>query len=107
MSSASSTVCPPGKYASSVREIGSSGPSVRSPPCECRCECSRGTIRNVTSGASKLRPSELAYFFSIMSLTSSTKSSSLIDTSVAEAPGLFTQIFRCSMLALIVGGPPK
>lgn len=61
-------------------------------------------IRNITSGESKLRPSELAYFFKIISLTSSTKSSSLIMTCVADDPGLFTHIFLRCILADIGGG---
>jgi len=76
--------------------MSSSGPRVRSPP---RC-ASRGTMRRVTSGESKLRPRELAYFRRIISRTSSTKSSSRICTSVAEALGRLTQIFRCNIWAL-------
>jgi hypothetical protein len=98
MINASATDCPPGKYASSVLPIGSSGPKVLS------C-ASLGTILNVTSGASKFLPNEFAYFFNIISRTSSTKSSSCIVTNVAEAPGLFTQILRETMFADIVAGP--
>lgn len=58
------------------------------------------TIRNVISGESNVFPSELAYFFKIISLTSSTKSSARICTSVADAFGRFTQIFRCNMAAM-------
>lgn len=92
MSRASFTVCPPGKYESSVVHMGSSGPSTRSwPACWL---LGRGTTLSVTSGESKLRPSEFAYFLRIMSRTSSTRSSSAIWTSVAEAPGRRTHIFR-------------
>lgn len=52
------------------------------------------------SGASNVLPSEFAYFLRIMSRTSSTKSSSRICTSVADALGRFTQIFRCNMAAI-------
>lgn len=67
-------------------------------------------MRSVRSGASNWRPRELAYLRRIISRTSSTRSSSLIVTSVAEAPGRFTQIFRVTMLPLIgsncsVGAP--
>jgi hypothetical protein len=61
-------------------------------------------MRRVTSGASKLLPSEFAYFLRIMSRTSSTRSSSRIWTRVAEALGRLTQILRCSMAALEAGG---
>jgi len=64
-------------------------------------------IRNVTSGESKVRPSELVYFFNMMSLTSSTRCSSLICINVADEPARFTQILRCSMLAVIAGASPK
>ena len=94
MTSASSTVWPPGKYRSRVRPICSSGLNALS------CLCSRGQIRSVTSGASKFLPRELAYFFSIISRTSSTKSSSLVATSVADACGRFTQIFRTTIVVL-------
>jgi len=42
----------------------------------------------------------LAYFFKIISRTSSTKSSSLICTSVADALGRLTHILRCIMLVM-------
>lgn len=94
MTRASSTDCPPGKYASRVRAMCSSGPKLRS----CRWG-SRGMILRAKSGASNWRPSELAYFLKIMSRTSSTKSSSLIVTMVADPPGRLTQILRVTMVA--------
>lgn len=79
-----------------VRHISSSGPRIRSVRCAC-CPCSTlVTIRSVMSGASMLRPRLLAYFFNIISRTSSTKSSSLICTRVAEAPGRRTHTFLCN-----------
>ena len=78
--------------------ISSSGPSTRSfllSPCS-----GLVVIDNVISGASKVLPKLLAYFLSIISRTSSTKSSSRICTRVAEAPGRLTHIFRCT-IALI------
>jgi hypothetical protein len=62
-------------------------------------------ILNVTSGASKFLPSEFAYFFRIISRTSSTRSSSWICTRVADCWGLLTHIFLLTMFALIVEGP--
>lgn len=50
----------------------------------------------VMSGASKVLPKEFAYLRRIISRTSSTKSSSRIWTSVADALGRLTQILRCS-----------
>lgn len=58
-------------------------------------------MRRVRSGASNWRPSELAYLRRIISRTSSTRSSSFIVTSVAEAPGRLTQILRMTMLPLM------
>lgn len=55
---------------------------------------------NVRSGASNVLPNELAYFLKIISRTSSTRSSSRIWTSVADALGLFTQILRCNIVAI-------
>lgn len=75
--------------------MGSSGPSIRS------CWFPLGLMRRVRSGASNWRPRELAYLRRIISRTSSTRSSSLIVTSVAEAPGLLTQILRMTMLPLM------
>lgn len=79
----------------------SSGPSRRS--AGVREASVRVMMRSVTSGESKLRPSELAYLRKIMSRTSSTKSSSLIITMVADAPGRLTHILRVNMLAGISG----
>jgi hypothetical protein len=58
-------------------------------------------MRNVRSGASNWRPSELAYLRRINSRTSSTKSSSLMVTMVADAPGRLTQSLRVTMFALM------
>lgn len=58
-------------------------------------------MRSVMSGASKVLPSELAYFLNIMSRTSSTKSSSLIWTRVADAPGRLTHILRRAEVAML------
>jgi hypothetical protein len=51
----------------------------------------------VRSGESNVRPREFAYLRKIRSRTSSTRSSSLIGTRVADAPGRFTQILRMTM----------
>jgi hypothetical protein len=56
------------------------------------------TILNSISGESKVFPREFAYFIKIMSRTSSTRSSSLIFTSVGEDPGLLTHTLRYNML---------
>lgn len=99
MTSASSTVWPSGKYESIVRHICSSGPSTRSVrgwPWS-----PRETILNSMSGESKVLPREFAYFLKIKSRTSSTKSSSLIFTSVGEDPGLRTHTLRDSMLDML------
>jgi hypothetical protein len=58
-------------------------------------------MRNVKSGASKWRPSELAYLRKISSRTSSTRSSSFIVTRVADALGRFTQSLRVAMIPLM------
>jgi hypothetical protein len=56
------------------------------------------TILNSMSGESNVFPREFAYLPKIKSRTSSTRSSSLIFTSVGEDPGLRTHILRYSML---------
>jgi hypothetical protein len=56
------------------------------------------TILNSMSGESNVFPREFAYLFKIRSRTSSTRSSSLIFTSVGEDPGLRTHTLRYSML---------
>jgi hypothetical protein len=76
--------------------MGSSGPRILS------CRFSLGATLSVTSGASKFRPNVLAYFFRIMSRTSSTKSPSCIVTKVADAPGRLTHIFLLTISALMV-----
>jgi hypothetical protein len=56
------------------------------------------------SGESNVFPREFAYFFKIKSRTSSTRSSSLILTSVGEDPGLRTHTLRYNMLDMF-GSP--
>jgi hypothetical protein len=58
-------------------------------------------ILRVTSGESKLLPRVFAYFFKIRSRTSSTRWSSSIVTSVADAPGRLTQTFLLTMLGVL------
>lgn len=52
-------------------------------------------ILRVMSGASMVRPRELAYLLRMTSRMLSTKSSSPTSTLVDDAPGLFTHTFLC------------
>src|SRR5271168_4305123 len=90
---ASSIVWPEGYAASRVLPICSSGPKVRSLLALLFAE-SLVMILSVTSGESKLRPNEFAYFLRIMSRTSSTRSSVPKETCVGDEPGLFTHTLR-------------
>ena len=96
MINASSTLCPPGYAASTVRHMSSSGPSTRSE--RAAPSSAREAMRKVMSGASNVLPKELAYLLRIISRTSSTRSSSRICTSVADAPGRRTHILRVMVI---------
>ena len=75
-------------------------------------------MRKVMSGESNVLPNELRYFCKIISRTSSTRSSCLICTRVADWLGRLTHILRCRRVAMSgtlavkkflspdVGGPP-
>lgn len=73
-----------------------SGPNIRS-VLALLFAASLATSLSVTSGESKLRPSEFAYFRRMTSRTSSTRSSAPTITCVGDEPGLFTQTLRFAM----------